>query len=160
LEHIQPAAGVDSVRIRVADNVPPDCIANAGELFMKYRAFVSYSRKDVHIATRLHRALERYRVPKGVPGADRKGGLGRFFRDDDELRASESLGATLDGAIDESENLIVVASPDAAASTWVNKEIARFRRRGHAKVLAAIVRGRPNSDDPTVECFPPALKEP
>jgi hypothetical protein len=126
---------------------------------MKYRAFVSYSRKDVQITKRLHRALERYRVPKGVPGADAKGGLGRFFRDDDELRASESLGATLDGAIDESDNLIVVASPDAAASTWVNKEINRFRRRERARILAVIVRGRPNSDDPEIECFPPALRQ-
>jgi WD40 repeat protein len=126
---------------------------------MKYRAFISYSRKDVRVATRLHRALERYRVPKGIPGADLKGRLGRFFRDDDELRASEHLGATLDGAIDESGSLIVVASPDAATSTWVNKEIVRFRRRGQAKVLAVIVRGRPNSSDPGIECFPPALKQ-
>lgn len=126
---------------------------------MKYRAFISYSRKDIRIATRLHRALERYRVPKGIPGADLKGRLGRFFRDDDELRASEHLGATLDGAVDESGSLIVVASPDAATSTWVNKEIVRFRRRGQAKVLAVVVRGRPNSSDPGIECFPPALNQ-
>src|SRR5689334_21990095 len=124
---------------------------------MKYRAFISYSRKDVRVATRLHRALERYRGPKGAPGADWKGGLGRFFRDDDELRATEHLGATLEGALEESGCLIVVASPDAATSTWVNKEIVRFRRRGQAKVLAVIARGRPNSHDPTIECFPPAL---
>jgi WD40 repeat protein len=137
----------------------PHCPATAYPIVMKYQAFISYSRKDVRLAMRLHRALERYRVPKGVPGGNAKGRLGRFFRDDDELRASEQLGATLDGAIDESANLIVVASPDAAASTWVNKEIARFKLRGDAKVLAAIVRGRPNSDDPTFECFPPALKQ-
>ncbi|MBK9514518.1 MAG: toll/interleukin-1 receptor domain-containing protein [Flavobacteriales bacterium] len=115
---------------------------------MKYRAFITYSRKDTRNSERwLHRTLEQYRVPKGVSGADERGRLGRFFLDDDELRASEHLGAALDGAIDESKDLIVVASPDAAQSVWVNKEIARFKRRGTARVFVIIARGRPLSDD-------------
>jgi WD40 repeat protein len=125
---------------------------------VKYRAFITYSRKDTRTAKRLHRTLEQYRVPKGVSGADERGRLGRFFLDDDELRASEHLGAALDGAIDESKDLIVVASPDAAQSVWVNKEIARFKRRGTARVFVIIARGRPLSDDAAVECFPPRLK--
>jgi TIR domain-containing protein/WD40 domain-containing protein len=125
---------------------------------VRYRAFISYSRKDRRVVKILHRALERFRVPTGVNSGDVDRRLGRFFRDDDELRASEHLGAALNGAIDDSKDLIVVASPDAAQSTWVNKEILRFKRRGAARVFAVIVRGSPNSDDADTECFPPALK--
>lgn len=125
---------------------------------VRYKGFISYSRKDARIAKRLHRALERFRVPDGVAAGLSGKKLGRFFRDDDELRASEHLGAALDGAIDDSEVLIVIASPDGARSPWVDKEIRRFKRRGAARVLALIVRGRPNSVDPADECFAPALK--
>ena len=97
-------------------------------------------------------------MPDGLAAGSAGKKLGRFFRDDDELRASEHLGAALDGAIDDSEVLIVIASPDGARSPWVDKEIRRFKRRGVARVLAVIVRGRPRSVDPVNECFAPALK--
>lgn len=125
---------------------------------MKYRAFISYSRKDVRVANRIHRALERYRAPGNVDLGNRKRSLGRFFKDDDELAGSEHLGAALDGAIDDSENLIVIASPDAAQSDWVNKEVLRFKQRGRGRVFAIIARGTPDSNDPAFECFPPALR--
>ncbi|MBI1381948.1 MAG: TIR domain-containing protein [Planctomycetaceae bacterium] len=125
---------------------------------MRYKGFLSYSRKDTRVAKRLHRALERYRIPRGIASTASHRKLGRFFRDDDELRATEHLGSALDGAIDDSETLIVLASPDAAGSTWVDKEIRRFQRRTAPRVFAVIVRGLPNVDDATRECFPAALK--
>ena len=36
---------------------------------MRYRGFISYSQRDKPIARRLHRALETYRIPKGVEAA-------------------------------------------------------------------------------------------
>ncbi len=130
-----------------------------GEQSKRYRAFVSYSQRDGAAARRLHRALERYRVPKGIEarvGSDRS--LGRFFRDDDEMGASQSLGAALEGALDDSEALIVVCSPSAARSNWVDAEIRHFKARVDARVLPVIADGEPHARDPDRECFPPALK--
>lgn len=125
----------------------------------RYRAFISYSQRDKATARRLHRALETYRVPAGVNASlasDRR--LRRFFRDDEEMGASQSLGAALEGAIDDSENLIVICTPAAAQSKWVDAEVRRFKTRKNAKVFAVIAAGKPNAEDPSQECFPPALK--
>jgi hypothetical protein len=125
----------------------------------RYRGFISYSQRDKPIAQRMHRALETYRMPRGVNapvGPNRT--LGRFFRDDDEMGASQSLGAALEGALDDADNLIVICTPAAAKSKWVDAEVRRFKRRGGARVFAVIASGEPNSVDPSRECFPPSLK--
>lgn len=127
----------------------------------RYRAFISYSQKDKAHARRLHQALEGYRVPKGVEaaGVDAKTRkLGRFFRDDEEMGAANDLGAALQGAIADAKNLIVVCSPNAARSKWVNEEIIHFKRTGRVdNIFAVVVAGAPNSGDEH-ECFPPALR--
>ncbi len=132
------------------------------ETAKRYRAFVSYSQKDKAAATRLHKALEAYRLPPGVDaeGIDAKTRkLGRFFRDDEEMGAATDLGAALQGAIADAESLIVVCSPRAAQSRWVNEEIIHFKRTGRAeKIFAVIVSGEPNAAKPERECFPPALR--
>ena len=85
--------------------------------------------------------------------------MGRFFRDDEEMSASPDVGATLRGAIEDSESLIVVSSPHAARSRWVNAEIQHFRLTGRGdRIFAVIVDGIPNSGDPATECLPLALK--
>lgn len=130
------------------------------EKTFRYKAFISYSQRDKHHAKRLHRTLEAYRVPTGIEvslGAMRK--LGRFFRDDEEMSASSDLGSALRGAIDDSECLIVICSPRAAQSRWVNEEVAYFKCSGRAnRVFAVIVDGTPNAGDPLQECFPPAFR--
>ncbi|MBT0958270.1 TIR domain-containing protein [Alphaproteobacteria bacterium KMM 3653] len=129
----------------------------------KYRAFISYSQKDKIWARRIQKSLESYRVPLGlaVEGLQKRR-LGRFFRDDDELAGASSLGAALTGAIEESESLIVIASPNAAASKWVNEEIRTFKQtHGPERVFAVIVGGRPFASEegaPEEECFPLALR--
>ena len=125
----------------------------------RFRAFISYSQRDKAFASRLHRALETYRVPSGIEAVlGPKRTLGRFFRDDDEMGASLSLGAALEGALDDAENLIVVCTPASARSKWVDSEVRRFKSRHDAGVFAVIVDGEPNAADPDRECFPPALK--
>ncbi len=63
---------------------------------MHYRAFISYSHTDEVFAARLHRDLERYRLPARVVRA--KGlisnRLGVIFRDREELASSASLTET------------------------------------------------------------------
>ena len=123
----------------------------------RYRAFISYSKKDQQHAKRLHSALETYRVPKGIDVAlprDRR--LGRFFRDDDEMGASIDLGGALRDALENSENLILICSTHAAQSKWVDAEIVHFKNSG-GRIFAVVVDGIPNSNDPESNCFPPAL---
>jgi hypothetical protein len=127
----------------------------------RYCAFISYSQADRVAARRLHRALEAYQLPSGFSAKEiepktRK--LGRFFLDNEEMGAATDLGEALRGAIADSESLIVLCSPSAAQSVWVNEEVLHFKRTGRAdRIFAVIAAGRPNADDDT-ECFPPALK--
>lgn len=114
----------------------------------KYRAFISYSHRDEAWATWLHRKLERYRLPKRLGG----GRLYPVFRDREELPTAIDLGRVIEDALEQSETLIVVCSPNAAASKWVNAEIETFKLLGRAnRILALIVEGEPPA------CFPPAI---
>jgi hypothetical protein len=135
---------------------------------IRYKAFISYSHKDEKAAHRLHRALERYRVPKplvGKPGpvAPIERRLFPIFRDRDEFGSSADLTTAVRVALERSDFQIVVCSPAAAASRWVNEEILAFKRMGRAdRVIALIVAGEPNAEaagvDPALECFPSALR--
>ncbi|WP_205479393.1 toll/interleukin-1 receptor domain-containing protein [Sphingomonas arenae] len=129
-----------------------------------YRAFLSYSHRDKRAAERLHHALETYRVPRSLVGTDSPNGpvperLTPIFKDREELSAAGCLGDAINAALERSAALIVVCSPAAAASRWVNEEIRAFKRlHGDSRVFAAIVEGQPFASDPAEECFPPALR--
>jgi tetratricopeptide (TPR) repeat protein len=133
----------------------------------KYRAFISYSHGDEKWARWLHRSLETYRLPKHLVGQETVFGPvpARFtpvFRDRDELASATDLGATLTAALEQSACLIVIGSPSAARSRWVNEEILAFKRLGRSnRIFCLIVAGEPGaSADPAqadLECFPPAL---
>ncbi|MFK5924971.1 MAG: toll/interleukin-1 receptor domain-containing protein [Verrucomicrobiota bacterium] len=128
-----------------------------------YRAFISYSHRDAKWAMWLHRSLERYVVPLDAYPSDKKlqrdlskdnRRLSPIFRDRDEMPASVSLAATIHDALEESENLIVLCSPSAASSQYVNAEIEIFcklRPGNKQKIYALIVEGEPP------DCFPEAL---
>lgn len=134
----------------------------------RYEAFISYAHHDRVWAKWLHRALETYRVPSrlvGTSGAtartDRR--LRPIFRDREEMPASGDLGHTVQAALADSGALIVICSPAAAASRWVNEEILAFKRlHGEQRIFCAIVAGEPpaidaSDDAPGNSCFPRAL---
>lgn len=129
-----------------------------------YRAFISYSHKDKATAKWLHSSLEKYRLPKNLVGKQTPlckvpARLTPIFRDQDELPASGSLGLELKDALTKSLFLIVICSPAAAQSKWVNEEIRQFKTaHGDKRVLALIVAGEPNAVSPEQDCFAPALK--
>lgn len=135
----------------------------------KYWAFISYSHRDQAWAEWLHRALENYRVPRRLVGRDSPTGaiprrLFPVFRDSDELPSSPNLSAVINEALQASRYLIVIASPHAAVSRWVDEEVQRFRVLGRAdRVLCLIVDGEPHADvapeKGLLECFPPSLRE-
>lgn len=95
---------------------------------MNYRAFICYSQTDREVASELHRRLESYQIPRRLVGVETTVGpvplrLAPIFRDCDELAASSDIGFELREALRESQFLIVLCSPAAAQSRWVNAEI-------------------------------------
>ncbi|MBI2379640.1 MAG: toll/interleukin-1 receptor domain-containing protein [Gammaproteobacteria bacterium] len=128
----------------------------------RYCAFISYSHQDKAWAHWLHSALEAYVIPKEFRTAPEHKRLGKAFRDEAELASSADLSETIQAALAQSEALIVIASPAAARSPWVNQEILAFKRLGRAaRVFCLIVEGQPFAGDagqPEQECFPPALR--
>ncbi len=130
----------------------------------KYSAFISYCHQDERWARWLQKALETYRVPRRLTGAvpDRviPRNLGPVFRDRSELSASADLGGEIEQALRQSANLIVICSPAAAASRWVNEEVRLFARvAGARRIFCLIAGGEPNAATQSDECFPPSLRE-
>ena len=83
-----------------------------------YDAFVSYSHaKDKPIAAALQSVIQQL----GKPWYRRR--ALRVFRDDTSLSATPSLWPSIEQALGNSRHLILLASPGAAASPWVCKEI-------------------------------------
>lgn len=134
---------------------------------MKYHAFISYSHTDAAWGAWLHRALETYRPPKSVRRQlpiEAPPRLFPIFRDREELPTSPDLASNIREALADSRFLIVICSPAAAHSRWVNEEIKTYKQLGRADhILALIVAGEPNASDtpgkdPAEECFPEALR--
>lgn len=129
----------------------------------RYRAFISYSHSDASVASRLHRSLEAYRVPRLLRGTVGEFGpvperLHPIFRDREELASAGALGGRLQDALADADALLVICSPDAACSRWVNEEVLTFKRLGRGdRIYCLIVAGEPNAGDAS-ECFPPALR--
>ncbi|MDF1738630.1 MAG: TIR domain-containing protein [Verrucomicrobiales bacterium] len=136
----------------------------------EFWAFISYSHKDVGYAEWLHRGLEYFDVPDDIIGKKTGKGyqvpdrLKPIFRDVDEIPTTSDLGETITDALKDSRYLIVVCSPSAVQSLWVNEEILVFKRLGKAnRILIMVVDGVPNAGDtegldPALECFPEALR--
>lgn len=129
----------------------------------RYKAYLSYSHADQRWAEWLHRALERYRVPKRLAEApDRRlpSSLAPIFRDREDLSSSADLSERLQEALQQSEALLVVCSPAAAASRWVNEEIRTFKALGGSdRIHCVVVEGDPQAPVGDGGCFPPALFE-
>jgi tetratricopeptide (TPR) repeat protein len=129
----------------------------------RYAAFISYSHRDQRWAAWLQRALERYRVPSRLVGQEGAHGpvparLRPVFRDREELAASAELGESIEKALSQSRFLVVVCSPAAARSRWVNAEILQFKRlHGARRILCLVVDGEPGADGEQA-CFPAALR--
>ncbi|MEJ2523935.1 MAG: toll/interleukin-1 receptor domain-containing protein, partial [Gammaproteobacteria bacterium] len=134
----------------------------------RYVAFISYSHADERLSRWLHRALETYRVPGRLVGQPAQHGpvparLAPVFRDRDELAGGADLGSTVTAALQESRHLIVICSPAAARSRWVDEEVRVFKRMGRGdRILTLIVDGEPNASDlpgeEDRECFVPSLR--
>jgi len=122
-------------------------------------AFISYAHEDKTFAKLLQRALQRYTPPRGLPVPKRRLNI---FRDDTDLVGSElaDIAPHLQG----SRKLIVICSPNARASKYVNEEINYFTQVHSDKkdLLSVIIAGSPEATDPANDrdfAFPAALCE-
>jgi tetratricopeptide (TPR) repeat protein len=102
-----------------------------------YNAFISYSHvKDKALASALQSAMQRL----GKPWYRRR--ALRLFRDDTSLTATPHLWPSIEKALGQSRFLILMASPEAAASHWVNQELAWWLdHNGPDTVLIALTAG-------------------
>jgi MTH538 TIR-like domain (DUF1863) len=102
-----------------------------------YDAFISYSHaRDKSIATALQSVIQKL----GKPWYRRR--ALRVFRDDTSLSATPGLWPTIQQSLEQSRFLILLASPEAAASPWVNKELAYWlEHKGVDTLLIAVTDG-------------------
>ncbi|MBL7980112.1 MAG: toll/interleukin-1 receptor domain-containing protein [Bacteroidetes Order II. Incertae sedis bacterium] len=97
-----------------------------------YWAFISYSHRDIKWAGWLHHALEHFTIPATLRTrfAGQEGEVPKrlypIFRDKDELPTSADLGERLNNALENSGYLVVICSPHAARSEWVDAEVRHF----------------------------------
>jgi len=84
----------------------------------RYKAFFSYShRADAMLAPVLKSAVERFAKPWY-----KRRSL-RIFLDETNLALTPKLWSSIESALRQTEYLILLGSPEAAASEWVKMEI-------------------------------------
>ena len=128
----------------------------------EYDAFLSYAHHDRQVTTAIQKGLHQIGRRFGQLRAL------RVFRDDTNLTASPDLWGKIVEALDRSGHMIVVLSPQSAASHWVNEEIGHWLgHRGGEKLMLVLAEGHLQWDpagkrfDPAgSDAAPPALTQP
>ena len=118
----------------------------------KYIAFISYRHMplDMAVAKKLHGLIEQYVIPKELRKDGQKK-LGIVFRDQDELAASCDLSQDIQEALEQSEYLIVICTPDTPGSIWVGREIQYFlRTHSRQNILTVLAGGEPSESFPEI----------
>jgi WD40 repeat protein len=108
-----------------------------GQTLYRYKAFISYSHDaDNRLAPALRTALHGFAKPWYRLRAM------RVFRDETGLAITSALWPSIEAALLDSEYFLLLASPDAAASEWVQREVACWLdRRPADHLLIALTRG-------------------
>ena len=112
---------------------------------MAYDAFISYSHAaDGVLAPALEHGLERLARPWYRLRAI------AVFRDESDLALTPHLWSTIVTKLDQSKYLVVLASPESAASAWVNKEVTHWcDTRGTEQLLLVVTGGEISWDGAT-----------
>jgi tetratricopeptide (TPR) repeat protein len=103
-----------------------------------YDAFISYSHaRDKAVASALQSVIQKV----GKPWYRRR--ASRVFRDDTSLSATPHLWPSIEKALGQSRFLILLASPEAAASHWVQQEVAFWlEKKSPETLLIALTSGK------------------
>jgi WD40 repeat protein len=125
----------------------------------QYDLFVSHSRAlDARMAEAVQRGVETFAKPWWQPRSL------RVFRDVSSLSANPHLWGSIEAALARTRYLLLLASPRAAASPWVRKELEWWiAHRGTGTLLLAVTAGRvpwsePAGDDAGESCIPTDLE--
>ncbi len=104
---------------------------------VQYDAFLSYSHAaDGQLAPALQNAVQRFATPWY-----RLRSL-HLFRDQTGLSASPGLWTAIEAALSGAEWFVLFASPDAAASVWVEREVSWWlAHRDHRQLLIVVTDG-------------------
>ena len=126
---------------------------------MSFDAFVSYSHAaDGQLAPALQWAIQRFAKPWYRTRAL------RVFRDESALSANPHLWSSIQTALDESDWFILLASPAAVASEWVNRELDHWlSTKSQDRILVVLTDGTWEWDATahalTGTAVPPLLRE-
>ena len=127
----------------------------------KYDAFISYTHSsEMDLAMALDDGLTRFAKPWNKLRAK------RIYRDTDSQALTPNLLGAVQQAMDNSEFLILMASPASARSNWVPEEIAHWaKRRSLEKLLIVVCDGKVVWDDEAgdfdwekTDCLPRTLQ--
>ncbi len=124
-----------------------------------YRAFISYSHKDKKKVARLQKKLETSRIPRSFR---RNANISEkriypVFRDDTDL-TGVALMDSIRHALAHSDYLIVICTPNSAASGYVNAEVDCFVETGRADRIVPVVIDKKSPYESYDEAwFPPSL---
>jgi len=126
----------------------------------KFDAFISYSRSaSTELASDLQSGIERFAKPWFRLRAS------RVFRDDSSMSANTALWGTIEGGLREAGWLILIATPQAAASEYVNNEVAWWVKHKSAASILLVHAGGELTWDRVAGTFsgesdavPPALR--
>jgi WD40 repeat protein len=100
----------------------------------RYDAFISYSHAGSgQLARALQRGLQRLAKPFYMFRAM------SVFRDETDLAAAPGLWSSIQEALDNSRFFILLASPGAAASKWVRKEVQHWLEKKEAEHLLIVL---------------------
>ena len=101
-----------------------------------YDGFISYSHAaDGLLAPRLQSGLQRFAKPWWKRRAV------RIFRDESSLSANPHLWSSITDALDTSGWFVLLLSPDAASSPWVNQEIDYWKNNRDSSRILPVVTG-------------------
>lgn len=125
---------------------------------LHFDAFICYSRKDKVFANKLKKALEKYKPPKELEVPQR---ALRVFLDESDMTGTEYYKA-ISEHLSNSTNLIVICTPDARGSKYVDDEIERFAQLHDAiNIIPILLSGMPESEVDTGQdmalAFPESL---
>src|SRR3954468_14796270 len=101
---------------------------------MSYKAFISYSHAaDDQLAPALQSALHKFAKPFYRLRAI------RIFRDKTSLHLTPELWPMIQAALQQSEYFILLASPDAAQSHWVQMEVGEWLKLKNGSVERLLI---------------------
>src|SRR5437879_3435879 len=119
---------------------------------MAYDAFISYSHAaDGRLAPAVQTGLQRLARPWYKVRAL------RVFRDDTGLAVNPHLWASITAAMEDSSYFVLMASPEAAASPWVNREIEHWCATKNPDHILPVLTDGALTWDPTRGDYDPSI---